>query len=517
MTRPRCPMMLTPTMLPGNWRIKQLLPLAMSILTVLCADLSAADGRTSEKSLRLVQRYTDALIEHGTDSYGHKHSPMLLSLMHRTKLEPFNSMPQAPSGIRPGDRVTTHGSNVNLDQNMYRVLYTLSEITGDSKYREAADAALSEFLAVSPSPETKLFAWGEHLCWDLEADTWGTHETKAIHEPKRPTVLFEKFYELNAESIINYCDGLWEHQLYSDENGRKDGNFSRHTAYDKHEPQRNYDFPKEGGYFIHDWARAYAKTNEPRFLDYIDVLASRYTQKVKKTKNNLIAFDSVRGFADTSASISLAFDCDRAARMITPGPVRDKLLWLANAIDEGLQSLPHEASGRGFAEYVTVEDDYKLYEHKQNGGYSVTWNMKYGRKTTAMVGVLCYRRYTQLSDGPTKSRYGELALQAAEKYLSTEPDMQERPWPVEIGIVMFLQFAAHELTGKQVYLNRARHFGALGMSNYWPDRSPLPKADPQCDHYENVTRADTLALALLKLHIIENSLPIRLDISDVDR
>jgi len=241
--------------------MKQLLPLAMSILTVLCADFSAADGRTSEKSLRLVQRYTDALIEHGTDSFGHKHSPMLLSLMHRTKLEPFNSMPLAPSGIRPGDRVTTHGSNVNLDQNMYRVLYTLSEITGDSKYSKAADAALSEFLAVSPSPETKLFAWGEHLCWDLQADAWGTHESKAIHEPKRSTVLFEKFYELNPEAIINYCDGLWEHQLYADKNGKKDGNFSRHTAYDKHDPQRNYDFPKEGGYFIHDWARAYAKTN----------------------------------------------------------------------------------------------------------------------------------------------------------------------------------------------------------------------------------------------------------------
>jgi len=84
------------------------------------------------------------------------------------------------------------------------------------------------------------------------------------------------------------------------------------------------------------------------------VLTRRYIRKAKKTKKNLIAFDSVREFADTSASISLAVDCDHAARMITPGPVRDNLLWLAGAIDEGLQGLPHEAKGRGLFEYVTV-------------------------------------------------------------------------------------------------------------------------------------------------------------------
>jgi hypothetical protein len=32
-----------------------------------------------------------------------------------------------------------------------------------------------------------------------------------------------------------------------------------------------------------------------------------------------------------------------------------------------------------------------------------------------------------------------------------------------------------------------------------------------------VTRADTLALALLKLHAIENRLPVKIGISDIDR
>jgi hypothetical protein len=55
------------------------------------------------------------------------------------------------------------------------------------------------------------------------------------------------------------------------------------------------DFPKEGGYFINDWARAHQKTGEARFLSYIDVLASRYLRKMESNERQLIEFDSTRG------------------------------------------------------------------------------------------------------------------------------------------------------------------------------------------------------------------------------
>ncbi|WP_417387047.1 hypothetical protein [Gimesia sp.] len=491
----------------------------LSQVVFLFTSLSAFadDPDETDRYLQIVKSYADAMLEHGTDTYGKAKSPLLLSLMERKKLEPFTKMPPAPNGIRQGDRVTTHGSNVNLDQNLYRVLYALSEITGDPRYQKSADAALKAFLYVTPSPETNLFAWGEHLCWDLKTDRPGTWESKAIHEPKRPTVLFEKFYELNPAATINYCDGLWEHQLFTDKQGKKDGNFSRHAAYDKHDPRQNYDFPKEGGYFIHDWARAYAKTQDPRFLKYIDVLASRYQKKLDKHQNNLIEFDSIRNYADTSASISLAIDCFHAAQLLEPGELQENLLKLSQSIDLGLQTLPHQVEGPGFVEYVTAESKIKLYAHKQNGGYSFLWNIKYGRKTTGMLGVLFYSRYSQLPEGAVKERYREMILQAADRYLSSDPDMAERPWPVEIGIAVYLQLAAYEMTGKEQYLNRARHFARLGIKHYWSDSSPLPKADPGCNHYENVTRADTLALSLLKLYVTEKSLNVPLGISDIDR
>ena len=219
----------------------------------LNASLLADNQDEAELNFKTVQAYADAMLEYGTDTYGAQKSPLLISILERKPVRAFSRMPQPPNGIRQGDRVTTHGANVNLDQNLYRVLYALSQITGDSRYQSAADNALQSFLKVSPSSETHLFAWGEHLCWDLKTDAPGTHESKQIHEPKRPTVLFDQFYKLNPAATIKYCDGLWEHQLYTDKNGKKDGNFSRHAAYARHDPRANYDFPKEGGYFIHDW------------------------------------------------------------------------------------------------------------------------------------------------------------------------------------------------------------------------------------------------------------------------
>ena len=62
----------------------------------------------------------------------------------------------------------------------------------------------------------------------------------------------------------------------------------------------------------------------------------------------------------------------------------------------------------------------------------------------------------QISDGETKRRYRELLIQSADHYLASDPDMSERPWPLEIGTVVFLQLAAHAVTERPDYLDRAK-------------------------------------------------------------
>ncbi|TWT66933.1 Periplasmic pectate lyase [Posidoniimonas polymericola] len=532
-----------------------------------------------ESYLQVVQAYADALVDHGTDTYGAVHSGMILSMLNRHTLQPYNSMPAMPDTVRFDDRVVPYGSNVNLDQNLYRTLYALSEVTSNSKYGMAADSALSAFLEYTQAPATGFFAWGEHLSWDLQADAYGTHVTNGgspypIHEPKRTTALYEKFYELNPSAMVDYAEGLWEHQIHDKETG----NFSRHARYDAHDTRPNFDFPKEAGYFMHDWARTYDKTGEAKFLGYIEVLADRYLSKLDDTTANLIEFDSTRSFADTSASISMAVDAYHAAQLVSDGVVKDKLLALASRIDQGIQSMPHDVAGSGgFVQYVTVEDDYELYPYKENGGVSYDWSLAYGRKTTAMLGGLFYDRYRQLADvrldgdadsdgdvddtdfnavvsnwGSTsalwedgdfngdgmvsgadldiirenrgalvdtevRDRYRSMVIEAADFYLSSDPLISDRPWPVELGLASSLELAAFEITGDELYLGRARHFADLGYELFWTEDSPLPKADPFVDHYENITRADTLVYAMLQLYAIENGLPNDFDVSNIDR
>jgi len=70
-----------------------------------------------------VKQTCDALLEHGLDSYGPVKSSMIISMLDRFSLEPFDLLPPAPEGIRSQDRTGTFGHNANLQLNLYRVLY----------------------------------------------------------------------------------------------------------------------------------------------------------------------------------------------------------------------------------------------------------------------------------------------------------------------------------------------------------------------------------------------------------
>src|SRR5215211_6235578 len=89
----------------------------------------------STNFLQVVRHYADAMIEHGRDTYGLQKSGLLLSALDRTTLAPLKVRPAPPGGIRRGDRPgrpwsAMNGANPMLDQNLLRVFYTLSEITG---------------------------------------------------------------------------------------------------------------------------------------------------------------------------------------------------------------------------------------------------------------------------------------------------------------------------------------------------------------------------------------------------
>ena len=145
------------------------------LLGVWCCQAAPVE---SPDYLAIVRGYADAMIERGRDHYGPQNSPLFASFLkleptieqptpgardvtNRTLLPPFNL-----SGYRGGDRMWT-AANPMHDENLYQVMYALAKVTGQKRYAEEADRTLKWFFEHGQSKETGLFAWGEHLGWDL--------------------------------------------------------------------------------------------------------------------------------------------------------------------------------------------------------------------------------------------------------------------------------------------------------------------------------------------------------------
>lgn len=85
----------------------------------------------------VVYRYADAMLEHGRDTYGPQKTGLLLSALDRTTLAPLTNRPAAPAGVREEERAGAKegpltGANPQHDENLLRLLYMLSELSGKS-------------------------------------------------------------------------------------------------------------------------------------------------------------------------------------------------------------------------------------------------------------------------------------------------------------------------------------------------------------------------------------------------
>jgi len=86
-----------------------------------------------------------------------------------------------------------------------------------------------------------------------------------------------------------------------------------------------------------------------------------------------------------------------------------------------------------------------------------------------------------------------------------------------MGDVSHHMIAAHEISGDKKYLDRAEVFAGIAVDNFLSDGAPLPKASSQHNHYEAITRGDTMMMGLLKLWLIRNKPDLEVDLVYTDR
>src|SRR5262245_18724643 len=411
-------------------------------------------GAASTSLLEVVRLYGDTMIERGRDYYGPQKSGLLLSALDRTTLAPLTSRPAPPGGIRRGDRSgrpwsAMNGANPHLDQNLLRVLYTLTEITGEPGYAKVADDELTWFFNHTMSAKTSLLPWGEHLSWDVIYDVPISGGEEMMHEFARPWALWDRSYALAPEPCAKFALGLWEHQIANHETG----GFDRHAPYFEHGPVDGKDFPRHAGFYIGTWCYAWKYTKNDVFLRAIETLVARFERKRVQKDGSM---------AGTIGPL----ECELAATMV-PDPLATRLRTFAAKEDELI--LPGFQKGLRGEPGTTVPPK---------------WQAGYAAGTLANQAMFCLARHEQTGN----AAYRDLVVAIADEYLAAQPEEDVDAWPASFAHAISAEVAAWRFTKRPVYLDRARTFAQMAVEFFWQD-NPLPRASLKTGHYETITGA----------------------------
>lgn len=453
-------------------------------ISVLLLFAFAWAGHAAERSdyLKVVRGYADTMIDHGRDNYGPEKSGLILSALDRTTLTPLTVRPSPPGGIRRGDRPgrpwsAMNGANPHLDQNLLRVLYTLSELSGDSRYAKVADEELTWFFSHTMSPKTSLLPWGEHLSWDVIFDAPISGGEEMMHEFARPWVLWERCFALVPEASRKFARGLWEHQIAD----HTTGGFDRHASFFEHGPADGKDFPRHAGFYIGTWCYAWKHTKDEVFLRAIETLLGRFERKRVQKDGSMVGTIG-------------PLECELAATMV-PDTLASRLRVFAAKEDE-----------------LILPDLRKQARPEANSAIPPKWQAGYSAGTLASQAMFCLARFEQTSD----SAYREVLIAIADQYRGARPEEDVDAWPMSFAHAISAQLAAYRFTKKPAYLDQARTFAQLAVDIFWQDR-PLPRASQHTGHYETITGADSLALALLEVHAATHDLTTRIPSNTIDR
>ena len=181
----------------GKWFIHAVFG---SILTLAASPALSGEpspGNDGSQYLDAVREFADNVLKYGRDTYGPKHTPLFVDGLNIHTHEPVTWI--APNG----DRWVL--SNLASQQTLFRTLDGLTTITGDPKYRKAAEEAIEYAFANLRSPNG-LFYWGGTAAYDVRGE-------KACGKNSHTFKGFYPYYELmwrvNPEATEQLIESMW--------------------------------------------------------------------------------------------------------------------------------------------------------------------------------------------------------------------------------------------------------------------------------------------------------------------
>ena len=246
----------------------------MSLLQIRCficllflADISfAQDEDSGKKYLKHVASCLDNLIQYGTDRYGSLHTRMIMSIIDiRTNTSPRN--PELLDGYvrtegRSGRR-NPGGADLWDDQYLIRTLMEYSSISGESKYSNAANYYIADYLEYSRL-NSGLIAWGSHVFYNGYTDAVGD-DGEQHHEILLGNPDWQSMWNVNSNAIKNEIELIWGLHVVDKSTGQ-------HNRHD--DVTVGCDFAFSGGSFAQAFAFLYKVSRDTKWLDRAKLIAN---------------------------------------------------------------------------------------------------------------------------------------------------------------------------------------------------------------------------------------------------
>jgi len=172
--------------------------IAVLVLAMLLP-AGAAERGSAEPYLTAARTFADAVLAHGRDTYGPERTPLFVDGLHAETLEPVRWKKDGQSWVL---------CNVASQQPLLRLLDGLTAVTGEARYREAAEDAARAALVRLQTPNGLLY-WGGHAAWDLAAEQPVGQYGFRIHEVKGHRPYYRLFWRVDAQRTGRLTNMIW--------------------------------------------------------------------------------------------------------------------------------------------------------------------------------------------------------------------------------------------------------------------------------------------------------------------
>lgn len=155
---------------------------------------------TAKRYVEAVRCFADTVLKYGRDVYGKEKTPLFVDGFNAETLAPVRWQCRGQTWVL---------SNFASQQPLVRLLDGLTGITGEEKYRRAAEEAARYALAHLQAPSGLLY-WGGHTAWDLEGhQAVSQYPNENTHEFKNHLPYYRLMWKVDSASTRRLMEMVW--------------------------------------------------------------------------------------------------------------------------------------------------------------------------------------------------------------------------------------------------------------------------------------------------------------------